>query len=181
MRALLFGISIALCLGGCVSSEETGAGDGRAKRPQRVRQPIDTTRAARRMQSAAAGDSAATAMRTHTVPIFTAKQDTIHASQLRRHRTAARVVPPIDRPANPEYTVQIGAFAKPDNALRAQKRARHQFPDQPLFNTYVPSANLYRVSVGRFPDYRSASRFRRAVIAASPKEYDLCWINYVSR
>jgi histone deacetylase complex regulatory component SIN3 len=169
----------------CVSSEETGAAGGRARTPQRVRRPVQTSSLAQ--QSATARDSVRTAADTinaasqvRRTPTFATRQDTVRASLVRRQQPS-RVDAPIARPENPEYTIQLGAFFRAENALRAQKHARQQFPDQPIFNTFLPEIKLYRVSVGRFSGLRDAGTFRRAVLKEYPKEYLQCWINYVAR
>jgi cell division septation protein DedD len=79
------------------------------------------------------------------------------------------------------YTVQIGAFARAANALRAQKRARAEFPGTPTSSVYLPSPRVYRVSVGRFGDRMSANRFRVQIMKKFPQEYAQCWVNYVPR
>jgi cell division septation protein DedD len=181
----LFILVVALLQLDCISSEETGATGGRARTPQRVREtprtPSTAQPAAIQADSLrAATDTTKTGNSVRRTPTFATRQDTIRASAVRRPSTS-RIDAPIERPANPEYTVQLGAFFRADNALRAQKRARQQFSDQPIFNTYLPDIKLYRVSVGRFSNVKEASRFRRMLMSSFPKEYSLCWINYVAR
>jgi cell division septation protein DedD len=170
---------------GCVSSEETGAAAGRVRTPQRVRQAARTTPATQLTKPVTdsvrvTSDSVKTSAGIPRTPTFATRQDTIQASAVRRPRSS-RIDAPIERPENPEYTIQLGAFFRAENALRAQKRARQRFSDQPIFNTFLPDIKLYRVSIGRFPNLKEAGAFRRSLKTSFPEEYALCWINYVAR
>jgi cell division septation protein DedD len=169
----------------CVSSEETGAAGGRARTPQLIRRPVQTSSLTQHSATAPdsvriVADTSRTTSNAQRTPTFATRQDTVQASLVRRQQPS-RVDAPIARPENPEYTIQLGAFFRADNALRAQKHARQLFPDHPIFNTFLPEIKLYRVSVGRFPNLRDAGIFRRSVLKAYPKEYLQCWINYVAR
>jgi cell division septation protein DedD len=182
---LFLGVATAAALTGCVSSEETG-GTGRANRPQVMMRPVDTPRVVAPTQEVRdTADAVATqnpATRTkRPAPVFKTKLDTVRVATVRTQKPAVRATAPIERPANPTYTLQIGAFSRAENALRAQKRAHRQFPDIPILNVYVPSARLYRVSVGRFESRSAANAFRLELLKHYPKEYAQCWINYVAR
>lgn len=169
----------------CVSSEESGAAAGRVRTPQRVRQTVRPVPAQQVVKPATdtvrvVADSSRASGIVPRTPTFATRQDTIQASAVRLPRTS-RLDAPIERPENPEYTIQLGAFFRADNALRAQKRARQQFSNQPIFNTYLPDIKLYRVSIGRFPNLKEAGIFLRSLKTSFPKEYSQCWINYVAR
>ena len=69
---------------------------------------------------------------------FTSQHDTLMASVVKTSKQGMRAVKPIERPANTAYTVQVGAFARTDHALRAQKLARERFAEIPIFNTFEP-------------------------------------------
>ena len=175
-----------MTLAGCVSSEETG-GISRSHAPQQTIASVDTSRGMTRRVPAADSlrivhpDSVRTSAAVRTAPRFRTRQDTVRAALVRTQKPAPRIVAPIERPANAKYTVQIGAFARAANALRAQKHARSRFPGTPTYDVYIPAAKVYRVSVGRFEERSAASTFRRRIIAAYPLEYAQCWINYVAR
>jgi cell division septation protein DedD len=85
----------------------------------------------------------------------------------------------IERPEHPMYTVQIGAFAQASNALRTQKKAKGRFTHQPIFNKYVKSAKLYRVSVGRYEDRKNAFALADTMKEQYSEEYNQCWINFI--
>lgn len=111
---------------------------------------------------------------------FTATQDTLKASIIRKNRTPVRL-PKIERPANPAFTVQIGAFALPKNALRNQKLAKSRFSTYPVYNNFYSRAKIYRVSVGKFNSRREALALQRQIIRKYPKDYSGCWINYIAK
>lgn len=79
------------------------------------------------------------------------------------------------------YTVQIGAFGKAPNALRNQKVAKERFADQLVFNNYSKADNVYRVSVGKFEEQKSAETLRKEIIKRFPKDYAECWVNYIAK
>jgi hypothetical protein len=177
----LFGLT----LGGCVSSEETGAGD-RAKSPVQILGTIDTTRRTvhREVHRDAIPKSKIDTVRNaakpqRTAPKFKSKQDTVRASIITKTKTISHPFIKIVRPEHPFFTVQIGAFAQTPNALRAQKRAKERFSDQPVFNNYIKSAKLYRVSVGRYEDQKDAFALSDTLKQKYPKEYQRCWINFI--
>jgi hypothetical protein len=87
----------------------------------------------------------------------------------------------IDRPENPAFTVQIGAFARPNNALRNQKLAKTRFPEYPVYNNFLAQAKIYRVSVGKFDTRRDALAAQKQILKKCPKEYTGCWINYIRK
>ncbi len=171
---------------GCVTSEEAGPGD-RARSPQLAPTHPDTAGLAARHQAfqdslaKSRSDSVRTAVPKRSAPRFRTKQDTVRAAMVRKQRSSPRISIPIVRPENPEYTVQIGAFTRASNAVRCQKVARTRYPEQQVINSFVSSAHLYRVSIGRFPDRRTADRFRRELMRTHPSEYAQCWVNYIAR
>ncbi len=174
---LLFGGAVA-ALTGCVSSEESGAGS-KARTPVQVFGPIDTTH-----RPAGAGilqDSIAPAAKkkSRVAPRFKSKQDTIRASIVVKSKSSLASRVKIERPEHPVFTIQIGAFGHASNALRAQKKAKARFSNQPVFNNYVKSAKLYRVSIGRYEDRQDAFALRDKIKRTFPEEYSQCWINYI--
>ncbi len=183
---LLFAAGTMAGVLGCVTSEEAGPGD-RARSPQLAPTHPDSAALAARHKAQldslakARTDSARTAVAKRSAPRFRTKQDTVRAAMVRKQRTSPRISIPIIRPENPQYTVQIGAFTRASNAVRCQKLARTRYPEQQVINTFVSSAHLYRVSVGRFPDRRSADGFRRELMRTHPSEYAQCWVNYIAR
>lgn len=179
---LLLAAGALTSLLGCITSEEAGPGD-RARSPQLIPSRVDSIRSAARQDSLAQArsDSAKLAAQKRSAPRFRTKQDTVRASMVRKQKSAPRISIPIIRPENPLYTVQVGAFARASNALRTQKTAKLRFPDHQVINAFVQSARLYRVSVGRFEDRKSADRFRRELIEQYPNEYAQCWVNYIQR
>jgi cell division septation protein DedD len=182
---LVLGVATAAALSGCVSSEETG-GAGRTQTPQPVMRSTELAPPA--LPVPAVKDSVPrTSAQTpaakvkRTAPTFRTKQDTVRAAMVRSQKPSGRTSAPIERPANPQYTIQIGAYGRAENALRAQRHARKLFPDIPVLNVYVPAAKLYRVSVGRFESRAAANRFRLEIVKHYPNEYAQCWINYAAR
>jgi cell division septation protein DedD len=181
---LLFGGAAAV-LAGCVSSEESGAGN-KAMTPVQVFGPIDTTR---HQTAAGAQEDAAQRLQDSTklaskqggrvAPRFKSKQDTVRASIVVKSKSSRFSRIKIERPEHPVFTVQIGAFGRASNALRAQKKAKARFADQPVFNNYIKSVRLYRVSVGRYEDRQDAFALRDKIRKTFPQEYSQCWINYI--
>ena len=173
-------------LAGCVSSEETGAGN-RAKSPVQIFGPIDTTHrvvrrtAAQDSTSKAKLDSAKLAQvkKTRIAPKFRSQQDTVRASVVMKSKSSSHPSIKIIRPDHPVYTVQVGAFSQVSNALRAQKRARDHFAFQPVFNTFVKRAKLYRVSIGKYDSRKEAQILCDSLQQQFSHEYKQCWINFI--
>lgn len=154
----------------CVSSEEAGSG-------RRSGAPISDQVSADSLRRLARADSLARAKRGG----FTSKQDTVVASIVRKRKTSTRPIKPIERPTNPAYTVQIGAFARTKYALQSQKLAKERFPELPIFNYYEPFDKLYRVRVGKFDTRVGADSLRKAMVIQFPQDYSDCWINYMAK
>ena len=181
----LFGIP-ALSLMSCLSSEETGAGD-RAKTPVQILSPIDTAYRGpnhvvrRDTASIQRTDSAKPVAKKppRSTPKFKSKQDTVKASVVTKLKSSVRTRMKIEHPEHPLYTVQIGAFSRASNALRAQKLAKERFADQPVFNNYVKSAKLYYVDVGRYENREDASALYDTMKQKFPKEYSRCLVNFI--
>ncbi len=186
LTIIAFPLSVVLSFSGCVSSEETGAGD-RAKTPVQIFGPIDTTRHVLRREirrdtvEKPKIDSTKfrAAKRPRVAPKFKTRQDTIHASVVTKVKSSSHPRITIVRPEHPLFTVQIGAFGRVANALRAQRKAKERFADRPVFNNYVKGAKLYRVSVGRYEKRREAFALSDTMKQQYPKEYDQCWINFI--
>jgi cell division septation protein DedD len=170
---------------GCISSEETGAGN-RARSPVQIFGPVDTLHHegrqsleqdsllnAKNKSKFIAGKSLRVA------PKFKSKQDTVQASVITKLKSHATVRIKIERPEHPIYTVQIGAFRQASNALRIQKKAKQRFTHQPVFNRFVKSAQVYRVSIGRYKDRKNAFSLADTMKQKYPKEYERCWINFI--
>jgi cell division septation protein DedD len=185
ITVLLFGGAVAI-LAGCISSEESGAGK-KARTPVQVFGPIDTTR---RLMHAETGNASAAKLLEDSVklasnkkgrvaPRFKSKQDTVRASVVVKAKSSPRSRIRIERPEHPVFTIQIGAFERASNALRAQKKAKARFTDQPVFNNYVKNAKLYRVSIGRYEDRVDAFALRDRIKKTFPREYSQCWINFI--
>jgi len=162
-----------LLLAGCVSSEEAGSGrkDGTPVVTEALtdagRARIDSLRRADSLRAKRAG--------------FTSQHDTLMASVVRTRKPGSRLIKPIERPANTAYTVQVGAFARTGNALRAQKLAKERFADLPIFNYFEPYDKLYRVRVGKFDTREQADSLRKSMLKQFPGDYPDCWINYISK
>jgi cell division septation protein DedD len=161
-------------LGACVSSEETGTGK-RAEAPVSTQAGADSARLLAQADSLARADS----LRGKRGR-FTSKQDTVTASIVKRSKFA-RAIKPVQRPANPAYTVQIGAYARTKHALQAQKLAKERFADLPIFNSFESFDKLYRVSVGKFDTRLQADSLRKTMAKEYPHDYPDSWINYVSK
>jgi cell division septation protein DedD len=166
-------LSLPLLIGSCVSSEEAGSSKKHGA-PVTTQAISDSARA--KVDSLARTDS----LRAKRGG-FTSQHDTLVASVVRKSKSGQRVVKPIERPENPAYTVQIGAFARTDHALNAQKIAKDRFADLPIFNYFEPFDKLYRVRVGKFDMRRQADSLRKAMVKQFPNEYSDSWINYISR
>jgi cell division protein FtsN len=182
---LLFVIALFF-LGGCVPSEETGSGN-RARSPVQIFGPIDTTRriAHRTMNQDTASqlkiDSIKIAQekKPRVAPKFRSRQDTLRASLITRSKSSTHPLVTIIRPEHPFFTVQVGAFGQVSNALRAQKKAKVRFTYQPVFNTFIKRAKLYRVSIGRYENRKEAIALQDSLQQKYPHEYKLCWINFI--
>jgi len=169
---------------GCVSSEETGAGD-RAKSPVRVFDPIDTTglTSSREMNQDSIlnlrNNLSISDRSLRIAPKLKSKQDTVRASVIRKKKSSAHQRIKIERPEHPIYTVQIGAFTQASKALSTQKTAKGRFTYQPVFNKYIKSAKLYRVSIGRYENREDAFALADTMKEQYPGEYSKCWINFI--
>jgi cell division septation protein DedD len=169
--ALLLMFALTLCA--CVSSEEAGTAK-KVGAPVTSQTISDSVRA--RVDSLMRADSAR-AKRAG----FTSQHDTLVASVVKTSKSSSRSIKPIERPANPAYTVQVGAFARTNHALQAQKLARERCGDLPIFNYFEPYDKLYRVRVGKFDTRQQADSLRKWMTKQFPNEYTDSWINYISK
>ena len=169
-------------LAGCVSTEGTGSTGGSSKEgPQQSVAPIDTARSPLISSAPVKKQTSKTiARRPSRSARLMAKQDTVKASLVRKSKPSFRL-PKIERPANPAYTVQVGAYLSPDNALRNQKTAKSRFPGNPVFNNFDRQSKFYRVSVGKYMTRQEALALRKEILRKYPKEYAGCWVNYVPK
>jgi cell division septation protein DedD len=171
-----------LALAGCISSEGTGAGD-RAKNPVQIFNTIDTTyhEVSRNAVSQSKVDTTKLAKPTslRVASKFKSKQDTLRAAVVKRSKSVLHARVKIERPEHPVFTVQIGTFSQASNALRTQKRAKELFANQPIFNHFIKSAKLYRVSIGRYEERGDAFALLDTMKQTYPKEYSQCWINFL--
>ena len=171
----------ATLLAGCISSEGTSPGGKSTEGPQQSVGPIDTSRsmapAQATVQKKASGSQTKRASRSTK---FTAKQDTLKASLVRKNKPTPHL-PKIERPANPAFTIQIGAFQLPKNALRNQKRAKERFPKYSVYNNYYSRTKYYRVSIGKFKTSGEAVATKKEILKKYPKDYSGCWINYIAK
>jgi hypothetical protein len=183
---ILFFVSAALALAGCIPSEETGAGH-RVKSPVQVFGPIDTTH---RVVHRAISQDTTSKLKIDSVkivqvkkprvaPKFRSQQDTVRASVVTKSKSSSHPLIKIIRPEHPVYTVQVGAFGQVSNALRAQKKAKEHFANQPVFNTFIKRAKLYRVSIGRYENRDDAFALYDSLKQKYPDEYKQCWINFI--
>lgn len=163
----------ALTLCACISSEEAGTAK-RVGAPVASQAISDSVRA--QVDSLMRADSAR-AKRAG----FTSQHDTLTASVVKTSKSSSRSVKPIERPVNPAYTVQVGAFARTHHALQAQKLARERCGDLPIFNYFEPYDKLYRVRVGKFDTRQQADSLRKWMTKQFPNEYTDAWINYISK
>lgn len=172
----------ATLLAGCISTEGTSSGGGSSKEgPQKSLAPIDTSRTLATSTAAAKKQiSPGSAKRGSRSTKFTARQDTLKASYVRKSRLPFRA-PKIERPENPAFTVQIGAFARPNNALRNQKVAKSRFPQYAVYSNFDKRSKIYRVSVGKFITRREAIAMRKKILNLFPKDYSACWVNYIPK
>jgi len=186
LAIILFFVSAALALVGCVPSEETGGGN-RTKNPVQIFGPIDTThRAAHRairqdttFKSTIDSMKIAQVKKPRVAPKFKSRQDTVRASIVTKSKSSSHSIIKIVRPEHPEFTVQVGAFSQVTNALGAQKKAKERFASQPVFNTFVKRAKLYRVSIGRYENRKDAFALYDSLKQKYPGEYKSCWINFI--
>jgi len=180
----MLSLGVTLLLLGCVSSEETGAGD-RAKSPVRILNSIDTAHLSGSQdmkQDTMLNLNNNTGLSDRSLrvaPKFKSKQDTVRASIIRKKKSSVRPHIRIEYPENPIYTVQIGAFTQASKALSIQKRAKGRFTHQPVFNKYIKSSKLYRVSVGRYEKREDAFALADTMKEKYPDEYNKCWINFI--
>ena len=186
LAIVLFFIGAALSFTGCVPSEETGAGN-RARNPVQNFGPIDTTH---RMAYHAINQDTTFKQKIDSVkivqgkkprvaPKFRSRQDTVRASVVTNSKSSSHPLFKIIRPEHPVFTVQVGAFGQVSNALRAQKKAKEHFAFQPVFNTFIKRAKLYRISIGRYENRKDAFTLYDSLKQKYPDEYKLCWINFI--
>ncbi len=173
---------IASLMMGCISSEGTGSTGGRSKEgPEKSIAPIDTSKIAAVSKAPVRKQTGkVTTKRSTRSTKLTAKQDTVKAALVRKSKPSFQL-PRIERPANPAFTVQIGAFLRPNYALNAQKRAKARFSEHPVFSSFDVRSKFYRVSVGKFMTRKEALALRREILKKYPKEYGACWVNYIAK
>lgn len=170
-----------MLLAGCISSEGTSPGGKSTQGPQQSVGPINTTGSVAQAQTTAEKKATTVpAKRPSRSTKFKAKQDTLKASLVRKNKPAIRL-PKIERPANPAFTVQIGAFLRPNNALRNQKMAKSRFAQYPVYSNFDARSKFYRVSVGKFGTRHEALDARHQILKKYPKDYSGCWINYIPK
>jgi hypothetical protein len=187
ITSILFLLSGVYLINGCVSSGETGAEGERALSPVRILGPIDTARytykrTVQKVQGAQIKNDSAKSGGVKNVrkaPTFKSKYDTVHVAMVANTKKNPRVHIPIERPEHPFYTIQIGAFGKVANALRAQKNAKDRYSELLVYNNFIKEANLYRVSIGRFENLKEAFSFRKVIMQHYPREYSQSWINII--
>lgn len=75
----------------------------------------------------------------------------------------------------PHYSVQIGAYRRPENAERAFRIARQRF-NLETNTEYDTESALYKITVGNFPTYDQAREFRDRIVREYPREYYDAWI-----
>ena len=170
MPFLTMCVILATIASACVSSEEAGSGK-KVSEPESAQTP-----------SGAQSDSLARldSLRSKRGG-FTSKQDTVLAAVVKKSRSGSRSIKPIERPANPAYTVQVGAFARTKYSLQAHKQAKERFPEFPIINYFEPYDKLYRVRVGKFDTRAQADSMRKAMVKQYPQDYSEAWINYMSK
>jgi cell division septation protein DedD len=171
---LLFALLLAaLILSACVSSEEAGTAK-RVGAPVASQTISDSVRA--KVDSLMRADSARSKRAG-----FSSQHDTLVASVVKTSKSSSRSIKPIERPANPAFTVQVGAFARTDHALQAQKLARERCGDIPIFNYFEPYDKLYRVRVGKFDTRQQADSLKKWMKKEFPNEYTDSWINFIAK
>ena len=115
-------------------------------------------------------------------PKLKSKQDTVQTSLVRKRKPSPKPFAiKVERPDDAMYTVQIGAFQQASNALRNHKKAKGRFSGQPAYNRFHKASGFYRVSIGRFADFRDAATFRKEMMRQYPNDYSKCWVNYIAR
>lgn len=112
---------------------------------------------------------------------LTTDQDTVVVSVMTQSKASTRSATESAMATGIAFTVQIGAFAKPKNALRAQQVAKDLFEHYPVFNQFEASLKLYRVSIGKFESREEAYAFLKDVLKVLPKEYTECWVNTIAK
>jgi cell division septation protein DedD len=166
-------LMLVLTLFACISSEEAGTAKkvGAPVASQTISDSVRT-----KVDSLMQADSAR-AKRAG----FTSQHDTLVASVVKTSKSSARSIKSIERPANAAYTVQVGAFARTQHALQAQKLARERCGDLPIFNYFEPYDKLYRVRVGKFDTRQQADSLKKWMTKQFPNDYTGSWINYISK
>lgn len=112
---------------------------------------------------------------------LTAKDDTLYASIIQRSRSIVTQPTEPTEPSEVAFTVQIGAFTNTEYAMRLAKRAKQQFGDIPVLNTFEIEDKLYRVSVGLFPTMEEANAFKILHRDQFAREYKDAWIALTTR
>jgi cell division septation protein DedD len=167
-------IGAVLVLVGCGSSKGTRA-DTKVTPTVQNFTPVDTTQQGLKEEM----PEQSTTTESKVAPKFKSMQDTVQASIITKSKSSLSSRTEIEHTAHSVYTVQIGAYSDASNALRRQKRAKEQFPGQPIFNQYEESTQLYRVSIGMYEDPKDASALSDSLRQEYPNEYKKCWINFI--
>jgi cell division septation protein DedD len=172
IRSLLITTALIILPGSfisCSSSEET-------ETPEQTGQPALTETSQPTPQGEAvtatvvAPPPSSQQTSTTTTPSLTTKQDTvIGATEKKSPQTS------IERKKNAAsttfYTVQIGAFRDPSNALRIQKTAKQRYSDQETYNKFDSRTRLYRVTIGNFPINKDAGAFAKTIARQYPQDF----------
>ncbi|MDI6803382.1 MAG: SPOR domain-containing protein [Bacteroidota bacterium] len=83
-------------------------------------------------------------------------------------------------PENPEkvvvenFSIQIGAFEKEENALQFAYNAKNLFKEE-IYNIYDSAKRIYRVMVGNFWSKEAATEFHDQFVKKFP-DYNNAWV-----
>lgn len=113
--------------------------------------------------------------------LLSSKLDTLTASIIHRSRISSTQSQDFDRSDSLVYTIQIGAFLDASNAMRLAKRAKEQFIEQLVLNTFEIDDKLYRVSIGLFATREEAQAFKLLHRVRFSHEYKDSWITQTTQ
>lgn len=72
------------------------------------------------------------------------------------------------------FSIQIGAFEKEENALQFAYNAKHILKED-VYNIYDKAKLMYRVMVGKFKSKEAATEFRDELVKKFP-DYNNAWV-----
>lgn len=110
---------------------------------------------------------------------FAVTSDTIVVEKGKKDLQKQQVQKKVTEPQH-FFTIQIGAFKTPANAMRAEETVKKRYK-QKTVSFFDEQLKLIRVFVGNFPSAKKANEFRKSIQQEHPKEYQTAFVWELNR